>query len=191
MCSSDLAAAAAEVLAGLPIDRVIASPLRRCMETATIATQHHGLEIEQRADLREIEPGHLRNIPAESIREVFVGAFSAAPTSETRFLGGETFGSMLGRVLPAFDALLADPGWKQMVVVAHGAVNRGILTRALGSGLAGFGAIEQDACCINVLDFDGAGRAVVRLVNFTPYNPAKVGLELTTMERLFLQYRPG
>jgi hypothetical protein len=29
----------------------------------------------------------------------------------------------------------------------------------------------------------------VRLVNYTPYNPLKLGSRLTTMERLYLEYR--
>ena len=33
------------------------------------------------------------------------------------------------------------------------------------------------------------GRFVVRLVNHTCYNPSKRGLELTTMERLYQQFR--
>ena len=31
----------------------------------------------------------------------------------------------------------------------------------------------------------------VRLMNYTPYNEIKRGLELTTMERLYRAYRPG
>jgi len=30
----------------------------------------------------------------------------------------------------------------------------------------------------------------VRLVNYTPYNPLKIGLALTTMERYFLDFPP-
>ena len=64
-----------------------------------------------------------------------------------------------------------------------------ILTHALGTGLAGFAVLEQDPACINVLDVDEAGRWLVRLVNHTPYNPVKIGLEQTTMERLYEEYQ--
>jgi hypothetical protein len=63
------------------------------------------------------------------------------------------------------------------------------LCHALGSGLEGFSAIEQDACCLNILDVDDRGRWLVRLMNHTSYNAAKDGLLLTTMERLFMDYR--
>ena len=43
----------------------------------------------------------------------------------------------------------------------------------------------------SIIDVDQAGRFLVRLVNHTPLNPVKVGIELTTMERIYLQYRGG
>ena len=73
--------------------------------------------------------------------------------------------------------------------MAHGGVNRVLLAHALGLGLGGIGALEQDPCCLNIVDVDDAGRFLVRLINHTPYNTAKHGLDLTTMERLYLDYR--
>src|SRR5262249_60390460 len=100
-------------------------------------------------------------------------------------------GALWARVLACRGGLLAEPGWRHLLVVAHGGVNRTVLAHALGSGLAGFTALEQDPGCINILDVDDAGRWLVRLVNHTPYNAAKVGLDLTTMERLYREYRSG
>jgi probable phosphoglycerate mutase len=77
---------------------------------------------------------------------------------------------------------------KTLLIVAHGGVNRAILAHVLGSGLSGFGALEQDPAAINIIDVDDAGSGLVRLVNFTPYNPLKQGWHLTTMERLFVEY---
>src|SRR5262249_32316857 len=143
-----------------------------------------------RKELREIQPGRLSDIQSVDIEAAFVGAFSNAVARETRFLGGETFGSLLDRVVPCFRELLADKGWKNLGIVAHGGVNPTIMAYALGLELGGFGAIEQDPGCINILDVDDQDRVLIRLVNYTPYNPIKRGLDLTTMEQLYLQYRP-
>jgi probable phosphoglycerate mutase len=183
------AAAAARELAAVPFDRVLASDLPRCVETATLVTAGRGLTLETRAELREIQPGRLRDIPPDDLQRQFVGAFGEALNADTRFLAGETFGSLLGRVTTCFRGLLQDPTWRCLLVVAHGGVNRAILCEALGLGLAGFASFEQDTCCINILDVEETGRCLIRLVNHTPYNSAKVGLELTTMERLFLDYQ--
>jgi probable phosphoglycerate mutase len=183
------AAAAARELAAVSCDRVLSSDLPRCVETATVVTAGRGLALETRAELREIQPGRLRDIPVDDLERQFVGAFGEALDADTRFLAGETFGSLVERVTVSFRGLVRDPSWRCLLLVAHGGVNRAILCEALGLGLPGFGSFEQDPGCINILDVDDAGRCLVRLVNYTPYNPAKVGLELTTMERLFLDYQ--
>lgn len=183
------AEAAARILSSVPVDRVITSGLPRSDETAAILAAGRGLTVEIREALREIRPGRLADMPPESVEHAFVGAFVGGIDRASRFLGGETFGALVDRVTACFNELLADTSWRHLLIVAHGGVNRVILCHALGHGLGGFGAIEQDAGCINIIDLDAAGRCLVRLMNFTPTNPAKVGLELTTMERLFLDYR--
>jgi probable phosphoglycerate mutase len=183
------AEAAARELAAAPLDRVLASDLPRSVETAALVVAGRGLAVETRAELREIRPGRLADLPPEGIDHAFLGAFSRGLTRESRFLGGETFGSLLDRVLVCFRGLLADPHWRRLLIVAHGGVNRVLLTHHLEAGLSAFDTFEQDPGCLNILDVDAAGRCLVRLVNHTPYNPAKVGLELTTMERLYQEYK--
>jgi broad specificity phosphatase PhoE len=183
------AEAAARELAAVPLDRVLCSDLPRSIETAAILTAGRGLTPEQRPELREVQPGRLRDLPADGVEHAFLGAFADGIDRDTRFLGGETFGSLLDRVLACFRGLLAEPDWRQLLIVAHGGVNRAVLSHALDMGLRGFAALEQDPCCVNILDVDAAGRCLVRLVNHTPYNAAKQGLELTTLERLYLEYQ--
>ncbi len=185
------AEAGARELAGVPLDRVVVSDLRRSIETATILAAGRGLKLEIIEALREIQPGRLADIPATTTAEAFIGAFGAGIDRDVRFLGGETFGSLIDRVLPCFLGLLADTTWRHLLIVAHGGVNRVILAHALGRGLDGVGALEQDPGCLNILDIADDGRCLVRLVNHTPYNPIKTGLELTTMERLYQQYCQG
>ena len=180
----------------MPLDRVVVSDLPRTHETARIVIGERALTLEMRPELREIEGGRLRDIPEDAVEAAFVGAFAGGLNRESRFLGGETFGAFVDRVVPAFLALCAEPGWRHLLVVAHGGTNRAILLHALGAGIASFGAIEQDAACVNIIDVepDPAGdgvRAIVRLLNHTPYNEQKLGLEWTTMERLYRAYRPA
>ncbi|MEI4884129.1 histidine phosphatase family protein, partial [Klebsiella pneumoniae] len=87
---------------------------------------------ESRPEFREIEPGRLADIPADAVEQAFLLAFSGGIDRNTRFLAGETFGSLMDRVLEAMRLLLADPSWRQLLLVAHGGVNRTILAHALG-----------------------------------------------------------
>jgi broad specificity phosphatase PhoE len=182
------AEAAGRVLAELPIDRVVTSDLIRSVETARLAIVGRNLQIETLEQLREIHPGRLADIPVDGIEQAFLGAFAGQIDRDSRFLAGETFGSMMDRVVTCLHGLLADANWKQVLIVAHGGVNRVILGSALGIGLPAFGAFEQDPGCLNILDVDEAGRWLIRLVNYTPDNPVKKGSDVTTMERLYLQY---
>jgi broad specificity phosphatase PhoE len=183
------AEAAARLLADVPLDRAAASDLPRSTETANAILAGRALPVQTFAEFREIQPGRLADIPADALEQTFLMAFSGGIGRDTRFLAGETFGSLVDRVLGALEMLLGDPGWRHLLLVAHGGVNRTILAHALGLDLQGFGVLEQDPGCLNILDVDHAGRWLIRLMNHTPYNTAKKGMELTTMESLFLQYR--
>jgi probable phosphoglycerate mutase len=116
-------------------------------------------------------------------------AFRGVVPLDTRFLGGETIGALLDRVLPEVDRLVADGSWDIALLVLHGAVNRAILSRAVTGERVFLGGFEQSPGCINVLDVDGRGTFVVRAVNHTPYDPAHIRApRLTTMEHLWQEY---
>lgn len=181
---------AAETLRDVPLDRVLVSPLLRTVQTAELVLAGRDVAIERHDAIREIAPGRLRDlaIDPETIRRSFLGAFGLELSPSDQFLGGETFESMLARVLSFFRELVLNTNWNDLLIVAHGGVNRAILTEALGTGLAGFGRLEQDPACINILDVDDDRRILVRMINFSPFNPAKLGHRFTTMEDLMLRY---
>jgi probable phosphoglycerate mutase len=179
------ARAAKELLAGIDFDRVITSGLPRTAETARIVAPTH--EPESWPELREIESGRLGDIPEDELEAAFVGAWHGVVPEDTPFLGGETIRSLLDRVLPAVERLLADPDWDAVLLVLHGGVNRAILSHALTGGRAMLGNLEQSPGCINVLDVGDDW--VVRAVNHTPYDPAHLRNRLRTMEELWAEFR--
>jgi probable phosphoglycerate mutase len=182
----DQAHAAAAALRGIDFDRVLTSGLPRTEETARIVAPD--AEPEPWPDLRELETGRLEDIPEDELERTFTRAFDGILPDETRFLGGETIGSLLDRVLPALDRLLADEGWDTLLAVLHGAVNRAIVSYALTGERVFVGGLEQAPACVNILDVgDGF---VVRALNHTPYDPLHESGRSTTMERLFALYRP-
>jgi broad specificity phosphatase PhoE len=181
------AQAAAEALRGIPFDRVVTSGLERTLETARIVVP--AIEPERFHELREIESGDIRGLDATEVQEMMTAAFRGVVPPETPFLGGETIGELLDRVLPAVDALLADTTWDVVLLVLHGAVNRAILGRALTGGPTFLGGFEQSPGCVNVLDVDADGAWIVRAVNHTPYDPVHAEApRTTTMEELWADY---
>jgi broad specificity phosphatase PhoE len=179
------ALAAAAVLAGVQFDRVVTSGLPRTVETARLVAP--GVEPEAWPELRELEAGRLADVPEDELEQAFVGFFRDVVPADVRFLGGETIGSLLDRVLPALERLLADPDWDVLLAVLHGGVNRAILSSALTGGRTFLGNFEQAPACLNVLDV-GADW-VVRAVNVAPYDLAHTRGRLTTMEELWRQFR--
>jgi probable phosphoglycerate mutase len=181
------AEAAAEALRRVRFDRVVTSGLARTEETARIVAPY--LEPEPLRELREIESGELRGLEPAIVQEMMATAFRGVVPLDTQFLGGETVGALLDRVLPAVDRLLADVSWDVLLLVLHGAVNRAILSRAITGERTFLGGFEQSPGCVNVLDVDADGNWIVRAVNETPYDPAHVRApRTTTMEQLWEEY---
>jgi broad specificity phosphatase PhoE len=179
------ARAAAEMLAGIEFDRVIVSGLARTVETAAIVAP--GREPEIWPDLRELEGGRLEDIPEHALELSFVRAFDGVLPEDAQFLGGETIGSLLDRVLPAIDRLLEDDDWDVVLAVLHGAVNRAILSFALTGERMFLGNFEQAPACVNILDVGDDW--IVRAVNVTAYDLAHRRGRLRNMEELWRQFR--
>jgi probable phosphoglycerate mutase len=176
--------------AGVRFDRIVASGLPRTVETAERVLDASGQALAIGVDerLQEIHPGRLDDIPRDQLAEAFLGAFAGTVDVERhRFLGGESVGALLDRVLPAFDELVADAGWSNLLLVLHSGVNRAILSRVLTGERAFFGRIEQSPACINIIDV-GAADLVLRAVNLAPTHWLHERERHTTMEKLLAQY---
>jgi probable phosphoglycerate mutase len=175
------ALAAASVLEGVRLDRVLSSGLPRTVHTARLVS---GREPERWHELREIESGRLDRYTEEELERLFAMSFHGVVGPEVRFLGGETVGELFDRVLPALDRLLADESWDTVLAVLHGAVNRAIISWALTGERKLLGALEQSPGCLNVLDVGPTGW-VVRAVNVSPLDLHHAATRLTTMEELW------
>jgi len=176
---------------GVRFDRVITSGLERTEQTArhVLAAIGHRGPIEQRPRLQEIRGGRLASIAEKDLLQGFTALTDGVVDEDVQFLGGETVGQLLDRVLPEIDALRSDAGWDSLLLVLHGAVNRAILSYLVTGQRQLLGAFEQSPACINVLDI-GAARAdiVLRTVNLSPLDWLQPENRLTTMETLFEQY---
>jgi broad specificity phosphatase PhoE len=182
------AAAAHRALEDVSFDLVVTSSLPRTVETASVVAPGH--EPEQWPAFDEWRGGRLDAIPPEELEHVFVGSLQIRD-EETRFLGGESLGEALDRVLPAFERLLAEE-WETALAVFHGGVNRILISHALAGGRAYFGNFEQAPACINVLDHAPEEHSdagwIVRTVNYIPYDPLHPA-RTTTMEHLWSELK--
>lgn len=146
----------------LRLARVHASDLARALETARVLGA--GAPVRRWPDLREISLGRLEGAPAAD-----------ALAAEPRFLvdpdaaldGGESVAAVAARAVPALGRLLDEDGGGDVVVVAHGAVNRALVGALLGLPLRDALRLRQDWACVNVLERAG-GRWWAGALNWTP-----------------------
>jgi probable phosphoglycerate mutase len=187
------ARAAGALFAGhnVRFDRVITSGLLRTEQTAqqVLAVSGQHLTQESHPQLQEIRGGRLAAIAEKDLLRSFTDATDGVVDERAQFLGGETVGGMLDRVLPEIDAIRADRNWDTLLLVLHGGVNRAILSYLLTGRRQLLGAFEQTPACINVLDVGAATTDVVlRAVNLSPLDWLQTGNRKTTMEVLFEEY---
>ncbi|MBL8534819.1 MAG: histidine phosphatase family protein [Betaproteobacteria bacterium] len=179
---------AGEALARVDFDVAVHTGVPRTVATVERVLAGRAVRRREIAELREIRTGNLRLLSQERFEAEFVYGFENAAQPGARFAGGERFADFQSRVVPAFERFLLEPGWRTALAVCHGGTNAMLLAWITGGGLAGLGPFDQDACCINVLDFDVVDgtvvRKLIRTVNATPYNLTKDGVYLSVIERL-------
>ncbi|MDX2219541.1 MAG: histidine phosphatase family protein [Burkholderiales bacterium] len=177
--------------ANIRFDRVIVSGLARTVETAerVLAASGQSISLQHDNHLREIGGGKLSDIPDAELQQAFVGAMDGVVSLDTRFLGGETVGELMDRVMPRVDALRADAEWDIVLLVLHGGVNRAVLSYLLTGQRQFIGGLAQAPACVNAIDV-GAGRhdVAVRLINHAPLDQLHTTTRKTTMEALYEQY---
>jgi broad specificity phosphatase PhoE len=143
----------ADALADLPLGTVYTSPLLRARETAEAIARPHGLPIEIVEDLIEVDVGQWEGRTWEEIQRTDPEAYRlfAADAGVHPYLGGENFGSLQARVVPALGRLMAQNLGRVVAVVGHNCVNRVCLAHLLEMPLAKYRLIPQDNCGVNLL----------------------------------------
>lgn len=173
------------------IDRVITSGLVRTRSTAehVMTAGAIAAPVEHWPDLEEIRGGRLGAIPEAQLRDAFIAPFEGPVPLDTRFLGGETVGQLLDRVVSALERLLKQEEWDTVLLVLHGGVNRALLSWLLTGQRVFFGGFEQAPGCLNVID---VGRTtahhIVRMLNYSPLDTLHTSTRLSTMEALLARY---
>ena len=185
----------AAALADIPFDRALCSGLPRTRETAALILNGRDTpKLEVAPALEEVRPSR-EVAPADGVEawlKRIANPWAEAGQAGARFLGGERFADFDARVRPAFDRIVQADDWTQLLLVLHGAVNRSILNHVLNLPWQANVSIEQDNCCINVIDVDKdedgqVCRYLLRATNLTAYNLNKSGMVLTNMEQAAMQ----
>jgi probable phosphoglycerate mutase len=164
------AAAAATRAAGLGVEAVLASPLRRTRETAEIVAGELGLPVELDDDLVELDFGDLEGL-------TFDEALAKHPLAVRRFAGevtakapgGESVADVAARVARARRRILDRHAGRTVLVVSHVTPIKLFLAAGLGTGDDVVHRIFLAAACLSTVAWSSDGRTSVRLVNDTSH----------------------
>ena len=151
----------------LELNAIYSSDLRRCRVAADQIALLQEVYPEYRKNLRELHIGdwegqtwqQLQHDYPELWQERLDDIVNMAPPA------GESLLQMAERVRPEIKQIVSAHAGGEIVIVAHGGVNRVVLLDAIGAPLERLFHIEQDYGCHNIIDFFTNGIAVVKKMN--------------------------
>lgn len=156
-----------ERLADKDISACYTSDLSRCASGADIICSRLGLIPVRERNLRELDIGVWEGKTWAELMEKYPIEWQARLDDivNYRVPGGECLNDLHARVMTAINAIAQRHRGENVLVVAHGGANRVILLDTIGAPLSALFNIEQDYCCLNIIDYYGDGKSVVKLLN--------------------------
>jgi probable phosphoglycerate mutase len=155
LCSEGIQQAGAlkDELSVAPLSRIYCSDFSSAVQTAKIVAEPHGLEIEVRCDLGEIDAGYWSGLPSTDIQQLYREQYGKDMLN-FRPQGGETLFECTSRIIPAFyDILNSTSG--NMAIIGHPIANRVILCQVLGFPLESLFELDQGCGSVNHIYCDG------------------------------------
>ena len=148
------------------VDVLLSSDLQRTQKGAEIIGTMIGLKPQPNAAFREINLGEWEGLTRDDIVAQFPVEFEERSQNLPyfRIRNGESFADLQARVIRQIETVLEEFKGKNIALIAHGGVNRVIITHVLGMELKNLTRIDQAYGCLNIIDyFDGM--PVLRLLN--------------------------
>ena len=143
----------------IKFDRIYASPLCRAFETACIIRGRKNVEIVRRPELTELDFGAGEGTVCSEWLEPSspYNCFFTRPADYIPPEGGETFEHCMERTRSFVQNVLEQlPSDERVMIVAHGALNKGMMCYLEGNDKAHFwGDGLQDNCCATIFSYDG------------------------------------
>jgi broad specificity phosphatase PhoE/ribonuclease HI len=164
------AEAAAARAAGLGVEVIVASPLRRTRETAEIVAAALGLPVTFDPDLVELDFGDIEGLTFDEAR-------AKHPLAARRFMtdisvaapGGESITDVGTRVARARRRILSEHSGKTVLIVSHVTPIKLFLAAGLGVGDEVVHRVFLEAASLCTVAWSSDGRTSVRLVNDTAH----------------------
>ncbi|MGH2995387.1 MAG: histidine phosphatase family protein [Gaiellaceae bacterium] len=130
------ALALAENLAGVRLDAICSSDLRRASETAAIVASERGLDVRLDPELRENDFGDWTGLTRDEVERRFPEGALLRKSGRKGWSGGESSEEMAGRIVRAVEAIAASHPEEQVLVVTHNGPIRAVHAHVFGVAYA-------------------------------------------------------
>ncbi len=160
----------AQRLAAHKLAAIYASPLPRAIQTAAPLAQSHNLQVQETADLLDIDYGAWEGMAREDIRAKFPAMYEKwiHTPGKVRFPGGDSLRLVRLRVETLLQELCKEHLGETVVLISHRVTCHVALCYALGLPNDSIWRVRQDVGCINQFE-ERDGVYVVTLMNETDH----------------------
>ena len=155
------AKALAQRLASLPIEAIYASPLERTMETAEAIAAPHGLSVQIRENLGELQIGEWTGQAIEDLAKKEEWLTIQFYPSGVSIPGGETMHEMQARVVAELDAIRKAHPEATVAVVSHADVIKAAVAHYIGLHLDLFQRLVVYPASLTAFRFNKFGPRLV------------------------------
>ena len=159
----------AELLSKAPLKAVYASPLERAQETAVPLAHSHGLDVQVRPELIEIDIGAWTDQPLKALRRRREWKTVQLAPSRFRFPGGETFAECQQRMVNELEALCQQHTRKEIIAcVSHADPIKLAVAYYLGLPLDHFQRLSVSPGSITALQLGDTSSTLLSLNSYSP-----------------------
>jgi alpha-ribazole phosphatase/probable phosphoglycerate mutase len=149
------------------IKAIYCSDLKRSLLGAQIICRNHDVPLFPLATLREMSFGDWEGLTLEEVRHRYPEEIKNRQDNLLHFRpsgDSESVATFSKRILSCYNQILTKQKGHDILIVAHGVVNRIILCQALQLDFSCMFRLQQDYGCLNIVDYY-ADSALVRLLN--------------------------
>lgn len=151
---------------------VYASPMKRTIETAQLASSAQACDVTTVDGLREIAHGRWEGMLRAEVEQQFSQEYTRYESDPFSFapLGGETGLQVIARALPALLEIVERHTNERILIVSHKATIRLLLSSLLGFDARKYrDRLDQSPAALNILDFKNLANARLTLFNDTSH----------------------
>lgn len=135
---------------------IYSSDLKRSVTGARLIARYHDVPLYFLPELREMDFGDWEGLTLSEIRRNFPEELQKREKDLINYKApgeGESIADLSERIETVFERIRAEQKGNDIVIAAHGAVNRVILCKALGLDLDRMFNVHQGYGCLNIIDY--------------------------------------